>query len=133
MPHRCPVLQSNLNQNRSSRLLSHAGQGERLVSVGMRPRLVIISTPGRHWQSAATMMKMSNANASAKYCYMDSNLTQLRRRLEEEVPDIKMIWKMVEFLRDRRVSDIYEGCGATFCRPSAFSHYFLLSNNLSDI
>ena len=38
-----------------------------------------------------------------KYRYMDSNLTQRRRGLEEKIPDIKKTLSMVEFLRDRRV------------------------------
>ncbi|KAI0246673.1 hypothetical protein BJV78DRAFT_1348677 [Lactifluus subvellereus] len=46
-------------------------------------------------------------DALAKYRYMDSNLTQRRRGLEEKIPDIKKTLSMVEFLRDRR-----EGKGA---------------------
>jgi hypothetical protein len=38
-----------------------------------------------------------------KYRYMDSNLTQRRRGLEEKIPEIKKTLSMVEFLRDRRV------------------------------
>jgi hypothetical protein len=38
----------------------------------------------------------------AKYRYMDSNLTQRRRGLEEKIPEIKKTLSMVEFLRDRR-------------------------------
>jgi hypothetical protein len=41
-------------------------------------------------------------DALAKYRYMDSNLTQRRRGLEEKIPDIKKTLSMVEFLRDRR-------------------------------
>ncbi|KAI9456135.1 hypothetical protein BJY52DRAFT_1277435 [Lactarius psammicola] len=37
-----------------------------------------------------------------KYRYMDSNLTQRRRGLEEKIPEIKKTLSMVEFLRDRR-------------------------------
>jgi hypothetical protein len=44
---------------------------------------------------------------------MDSNLTQRRRGLEEKIPDIKKTLNMVEFLRDRRVRDMHQGCGAT--------------------
>jgi len=38
----------------------------------------------------------------AKYRYMESNLTQRRRGLEEKIPDIKKTLSMVEFLRDRQ-------------------------------
>lgn len=38
-----------------------------------------------------------------KYRYMDSNLTQRKRGLEEKIPDIRKTLNMVEFLRDRRV------------------------------
>ncbi|KAI0298965.1 Prefoldin subunit-domain-containing protein [Multifurca ochricompacta] len=41
-------------------------------------------------------------DALAKYRYMDTNLTQRRRGLEEKIPDIKKTLSMVEFLRDRR-------------------------------
>ncbi|KAH9986181.1 prefoldin subunit [Russula compacta] len=41
-------------------------------------------------------------DALAKYRYMDSNLTQRKRGLEEKIPDIKKTLNMVEFLRDRR-------------------------------
>ena len=55
-----------------------------------------------------------------KYRYMDSNLAQRRRGLEEKIPDIKKTLSMVEFLRDRRVRDIHQGCGggatSHFCR-----------------
>ncbi|KAH9990869.1 Prefoldin subunit-domain-containing protein [Russula vinacea] len=47
-------------------------------------------------------------DALAKYRYMDSNLTQRKRGLEEKIPDIKKTLSMVEFLRDRR-----EGSKAT--------------------
>ncbi|KAI0276050.1 prefoldin subunit [Russula aff. rugulosa BPL654] len=47
-------------------------------------------------------------DALAKYRYMDSNLTQRRRGLEEKIPDIKKTLNMVEFLHDRR-----EGKNAT--------------------
>ncbi|KAM5538762.1 hypothetical protein V8D89_007484 [Ganoderma adspersum] len=40
--------------------------------------------------------------ALAKYRYMDHNLTQRRRGLEEKIPDIKKTLAMVEFLQDRR-------------------------------
>jgi len=41
-------------------------------------------------------------DALAKYRYMDSNLTQRRRGLEEKIPDIRKTLSMVEYLRDRR-------------------------------
>ncbi|KAI9509907.1 Prefoldin subunit 3 [Russula earlei] len=41
-------------------------------------------------------------DALAKYRYMDSNLTQRRRGLEEKIPDIKKTLSMVEFLHRRR-------------------------------
>ncbi|KAI0035541.1 prefoldin subunit [Vararia minispora EC-137] len=41
-------------------------------------------------------------DALAKYRYMDSNLNQRRRSLEEKIPDIKKTLTMVEYLRDRR-------------------------------
>ncbi|PCH42934.1 Prefoldin subunit 3 [Wolfiporia cocos MD-104 SS10] len=40
--------------------------------------------------------------ALAKYRYMDNNLAQRRRGLEEKIPDIKKTLSMVEFLQDRR-------------------------------
>ncbi|KAI0752042.1 Prefoldin subunit 3 [Fomes fomentarius] len=40
--------------------------------------------------------------ALAKYRYMDNNLTQRRRGLEEKIPDIKKTLSMVEFLQERR-------------------------------
>ncbi|TFY56629.1 hypothetical protein EVG20_g8856 [Dentipellis fragilis] len=54
----------------------------------------------------AEVEKVLNAfqDALAKYRYMDSNLTQRRRGLEDKIPDIKKTLNMVEFLRDRRVS-----------------------------
>ncbi|KAI0334195.1 Prefoldin subunit 3 [Cubamyces sp. BRFM 1775] len=45
--------------------------------------------------------------ALAKYRYMDHNLTQRRRGLEDKIPDIKKTLAMVEFLQERR-----EGKGA---------------------
>ncbi|KAI0668957.1 Prefoldin subunit 3 [Trametes maxima] len=45
--------------------------------------------------------------ALAKYRYMDHNLTQRRRGLEEKIPDIKKTLSMVEYLQERR-----EGKGA---------------------
>lgn len=38
-----------------------------------------------------------------KYRYMDSNLNQRRRSLEDKIPDIKKTLTMVEYLQDRRV------------------------------
>ncbi|KAF9805959.1 hypothetical protein IEO21_08871 [Rhodonia placenta] len=40
--------------------------------------------------------------ALAKYRYMDHNLAQRRRGLEEKIPDIKKTLSMVEFLQERR-------------------------------
>ncbi|RDX45999.1 Prefoldin subunit 3 [Lentinus brumalis] len=40
--------------------------------------------------------------ALAKYRYMDHNLAQRRRGLEEKIPDIKKTLAMVEFLQERR-------------------------------
>ncbi|KAI9061800.1 Prefoldin subunit 3 [Trametes sanguinea] len=40
--------------------------------------------------------------ALAKYRYMDQNLTQRRRGLEDKIPDIKKTLAMVEFLQERR-------------------------------
>ncbi|KAF9468437.1 Prefoldin subunit-domain-containing protein [Collybia nuda] len=47
-------------------------------------------------------------DALAKYRYMDSNLAQRRRSLEEKIPDIKKTLDMVEYLQERR-----EGKGKT--------------------
>ncbi|KAH7882732.1 Prefoldin subunit 3 [Phlebopus sp. FC_14] len=41
-------------------------------------------------------------DAIAKYRYMDSNLAQRRRGLEDKIPDIKKTLHMVEFLQERR-------------------------------
>ncbi|TFK50590.1 Prefoldin, subunit 3 [Heliocybe sulcata] len=41
-------------------------------------------------------------DALAKYRYMDSNLQQRRRGLEDKIPDIKKTLAMVEFLQERR-------------------------------
>ncbi|KZS95371.1 prefoldin subunit [Sistotremastrum niveocremeum HHB9708] len=40
--------------------------------------------------------------AIAKYRYMENNLTQRRKGLEEKIPDIKKTLAMVEFLKERR-------------------------------
>ncbi|GJE89090.1 Prefoldin domain-containing protein [Phanerochaete sordida] len=40
--------------------------------------------------------------ALAKYRYMDHNLAQRRRSLEDKIPDIKKTLSMIEFLRERR-------------------------------
>ncbi|THH15867.1 hypothetical protein EW146_g4685 [Bondarzewia mesenterica] len=52
----------------------------------------------------AAVEKVLNAfqDALAKYRYMDSNLSQRRRSLEEKIPDIKKTLTMVQYLRDRR-------------------------------
>jgi uncharacterized protein YPO0396 len=44
-----------------------------------------------------------------KYRYMDANLTQRRRSLEEKIPDIRKTLHMVEFLQERRVSKSFVG------------------------
>ncbi|KAK2460407.1 hypothetical protein APHAL10511_007572 [Amanita phalloides] len=41
-------------------------------------------------------------DALAKYRYMDSNLTQRRQSLEDNVPDIKKTLDLVEYLQERR-------------------------------
>ncbi|KAF9789154.1 Prefoldin, subunit 3 [Thelephora terrestris] len=41
-------------------------------------------------------------DALAKYRYMDGNLAQRRRGLEEKIPDIRKTLSMVEFLNERR-------------------------------
>ncbi|KAI0339524.1 Prefoldin subunit 3, partial [Trametopsis cervina] len=41
-------------------------------------------------------------SALAKYRYMDQNLAQRRRGLEEKIPDIKKTLSMIEFLHERR-------------------------------
>ncbi|KAI0689012.1 Prefoldin subunit 3, partial [Cytidiella melzeri] len=41
-------------------------------------------------------------SALAKYRYMDQNLTQRRRGLEDKIPDIKKTLNMIEFLQERR-------------------------------
>ena len=41
-----------------------------------------------------------------KYRYMDQNLAQRRRGLEEKIPDIKKTLSMVEFLQERRVCQV---------------------------
>ncbi|KAF8549406.1 Prefoldin subunit 3 [Imleria badia] len=43
-------------------------------------------------------------DAIAKYRYMDANLTQRRKSLEDKIPDIKKTLHMVEFLQERRES-----------------------------
>ncbi|KAI0053503.1 prefoldin subunit [Auriscalpium vulgare] len=53
---------------------------------------------------AAEVEKVLSAfqDALAKYRYMDSNLTQRRRGLEDKIPDIKKTLRMVEYLQGRR-------------------------------
>ncbi|KAG2359337.1 Prefoldin subunit 3 [Suillus spraguei] len=41
-------------------------------------------------------------DAIAKYRYMDANLTQRRKGLEDKIPDIRKTLHMVEFLQERR-------------------------------
>ena len=45
-----------------------------------------------------------NRMKSRKYRYMDANLTQRRKGLEDKIPDIRKTLNMVEFLQERRVS-----------------------------
>jgi hypothetical protein len=63
--------------------------------------LFLIST--RFLSSAIFAPYLCDGLPLRKYRYMDSNLTQRRRGLEEKIPDIKKTLSMVEFLRDRRV------------------------------
>ncbi|SJL06935.1 related to prefoldin subunit 3 [Armillaria ostoyae] len=44
-------------------------------------------------------------DAMAKYRYMDDNLAQRRKGLEEKIPDYKKTLDMVEYLQERRVRD----------------------------
>lgn len=37
---------------------------------------------------------------------MDANMTQRRRGLEDKIPDIKKTLNMVEYLQERRVSEL---------------------------
>ncbi|OCH87830.1 Prefoldin, subunit 3 [Obba rivulosa] len=67
--------------------------------------------------------------ALAKYRYMDQNLAQRRRGLEEKIPDIKKTLTMVEFLQERREGkskasedediddDLLEDDGESFGKP----------------
>jgi hypothetical protein len=57
------------------------------------------------YRSITTHHRAFRDDFCRKYRYMDSNLTQRRRGLEEKIPDIKKTLNMVEFLRDRRVRD----------------------------
>ncbi|KAJ8583358.1 Prefoldin subunit 3 [Rhizopogon salebrosus TDB-379] len=50
-----------------------------------------VETPIRNFQDAI-----------AKYRYMDANLTQRRKGLEDKIPDIRKTLNMVEFLQERR-------------------------------
>jgi uncharacterized protein YPO0396 len=49
-------------------------------------------------------MMILNLRKSRKYRYMDANLTQRRKGLEDKIPDIRKTLHMVEFLQERRVS-----------------------------
>lgn len=49
-------------------------------------------------------MTFLNREKYRKYRYMDANLTQRRRSLEDKIPDIQKTLHMVEFLQERRVS-----------------------------
>jgi hypothetical protein len=65
----------------------------------------------------APFLSLSCLFCAAMYCrkyrYMDSNLTQRRRGLEEKISEIKKTLSMVEFLRDRRVRLFF--CPFFFC------------------
>ncbi|OJA12469.1 hypothetical protein AZE42_10514 [Rhizopogon vesiculosus] len=50
-----------------------------------------VETPLRNFQDAI-----------AKYRYMDANLTQRRKGLEDKIPDIRKTLNMVDFLQERR-------------------------------
>lgn len=56
-----------------------------------------------HSYNALSIFSFCTAMCCRKYRYMDSNLTQRRRGLEEKIPEIKKTLSMVEFLRDRQV------------------------------
>ncbi|KAG1861132.1 Prefoldin subunit 3 [Suillus subalutaceus] len=51
----------------------------------------VVETPLKNFQDAI-----------AKYRYMDANLTQRRKGLEDKIPDIRKTLHMVEFLQERR-------------------------------
>ena len=57
----------------------------------------------------------------SKYRYMDHNLSQRRRGLEDKIPDIKKTLSMIEFLQERRVSlacaVLLPICVAARCSP----------------
>jgi hypothetical protein len=61
----------------------------------------------RFLSSAVSTLHLRDGLPPRKYRYMDGNLTQRRRGLEEKIPDIKKTLSMVEFLRDRRVRPAY--------------------------
>jgi len=56
-----------------------------------------------------------------KYRYMDANLTQRRRGLEEKVPDIRKTLNMVEYLNERRVSEFVHIVDDFMLLPSVFT------------
>ncbi|VDC04666.1 unnamed protein product [Peniophora sp. CBMAI 1063] len=69
------------------------------------PKALFISDVEEYLSSSgADAEKVLSAfqDAMAKYRYMDGNLNQRRRSLEDKVPDIKKTLSMVEYLRDRR-------------------------------
>ncbi|KAG2047374.1 Prefoldin subunit 3, partial [Suillus hirtellus] len=51
----------------------------------------VVETPLKNFQDAI-----------AKYRYMDANLTQRRKGLEDKIPDIRKTLHMVEFLQEKR-------------------------------
>ena len=55
-------------------------------------------------------MMILNRIKSRKYRYMDANLTQRRKGLEDKIPDIRKTLNMVEFLQERRVGPLSRVC-----------------------
>ncbi|KAH9964868.1 prefoldin subunit [Russula dissimulans] len=69
------------------------------------PKALFINDVGEYLggpDAAVERVLSAFQDALAKYRYMDSNLTQRRRGLEEKIPDIKKTLSMVEFLHHRR-------------------------------
>ncbi|KAG8760618.1 hypothetical protein FRC14_002464 [Serendipita sp. 396] len=52
--------------------------------------------------------------AISKYKYMENNLLQRKKGLEEKIPDIKKTLVMVQLLQDRKNADITEPMTGTF-------------------
>jgi hypothetical protein len=55
----------------------------------------------------ARIKEADRTRLGRKYRYMDANLQQRKRGLEEKIPDIKKTLSMVEFLQERRVSPVF--------------------------